>query len=71
MNDLIKTQIVLLLIILPLFAVLLRRGLLRRAFNLLGLQLDEVDFAALKTILAGVIICLTIVLLRNIWLVLR
>jgi hypothetical protein len=43
MNDLIKIQIVLLLIILPLFAVLLRRGF----------------------------ICLTIVLLRNIWLVLR
>jgi hypothetical protein len=71
MSDLIKIQIILLLIILPLFVLFLRKGLLGRAFNLLGLALEEVDFAPLKTILAGAIICLTIVLLRNIWLVLR
>jgi hypothetical protein len=71
MSDLIKIQIILLLIILPLFVLFLRQGLLRRAFNLLGLELEEVDFVPLKTILAGAIICLTIVLLRNIWLVLR
>jgi hypothetical protein len=68
MSYLIKTQIVCLVVILPLFSIFLRKGLIKRAFHSIGLDLPEDDFAPLKTILVGVIIVLMIILFRNIWL---
>ncbi len=71
MSDLIKIQITLVLIIVPLFAVFLRRGMLQKTFRLIGLDLSETDFAPLKIILIGVMCWLTWILLRDIWIVLR
>ena len=71
MNDLIATQLVLVLIIVPFFAVFLRRGLLRKTFSLIGLDMSETELAPLKIVLFGVICWLTWIFLRDIWIVLR
>jgi hypothetical protein len=71
MSDLIKIQLAPVLIIIPLFAIFLRKGMLQRAFHLIGLDLNENNFAPLKIILIGAICWLTWILLRDIWIVLR
>jgi hypothetical protein len=69
MSALIKTQMICLCVALFLLGTFVQMGVKRGLLRYL--EFDEQDFAPLKTVLIGVMICLAALLFRDIWVVLR